>query len=132
MSAIKSDALVLFGATGDLAHKKLFDTIQALYRRGVLEGPVIGVAKSGMTREQVIARAREGITTFGRGVDETFFKKFEEGFQYVDGDYIAALRSAGIERSMSRAGNCYDNAAMESFWSSLKSDTGLDDEGASN
>ena len=46
---------------------------------------------------------------------------------YVDGDYIAALRSAGIERSMSRAGNCYDNAAMESFWSSLKSDTGLDE-----
>ncbi|NBZ96460.1 MAG: glucose-6-phosphate dehydrogenase, partial [Proteobacteria bacterium] len=87
MPAEKSDALVLFGATGDLAHKKLFDTLQALYRRGVLEGPVIGVAKSGMTREQVIDRAREGITTFGRGVDEAFFKKFADQFQYVDGDY---------------------------------------------
>ncbi|MFZ4717230.1 MAG: glucose-6-phosphate dehydrogenase, partial [Chthoniobacterales bacterium] len=87
MPAEKSDALVLFGATGDLAHKKLFDTIQALYRRGVLEGPVIGVAKSGMTREQVIDRAREGITTFGRGVDEEVFKKFADQFQYVDGDY---------------------------------------------
>ena len=87
MPAEKSDALVLFGATGDLAHKKLFDTIQALYRRGVLEGPVIGVAKSGMTREQVIDRAREGITTYGRGVDEAFFKKFADQFQYVDGDY---------------------------------------------
>jgi transposase InsO family protein len=51
----------------------------------------------------------------------------DRGSQYVDGDYIAALRSAGIERSMSRAGNCYDNAAMESFGSSLKSDTGLDE-----
>jgi glucose-6-phosphate 1-dehydrogenase len=87
MPAEKSDALVLFGATGDLAHKKLFDTLQALYSRGVLEGPVIGVAKSGMTREQVIDRAREGITTYGRGVDEAFFKKFADQFQYVDGDY---------------------------------------------
>ena len=50
----------------------------------------------------------------------------DRGSQYVDEDYIKALTSAGIERSMSRAGNCFDNAAMESFWSSLKSDTGLD------
>jgi putative transposase len=50
----------------------------------------------------------------------------DRGSQYVDGDYLKALEAAGIERSMSRAGNCYDNAAMESFWSSLKSDTGLD------
>jgi transposase InsO family protein len=50
----------------------------------------------------------------------------DRGSQYVDADYIKALGAAGIERSMSRAGNCYDNAAMESFWSSLKSDTGLD------
>ena len=41
-------------------------------------------------------------------------------------DYVAALAAAGIERSMSRAGNCYDNAAMESFWSTLKTETGLD------
>jgi putative transposase len=50
----------------------------------------------------------------------------DRGSQYVDGDYVQALHAAGIERSMSRAGNCYDNAAMESFWSTLKSDTGLD------
>ncbi len=47
--------------------------------------------------------------------------------EYVADDYIAARRFGGIERSMSRAGNCYDNAAMESFWSTLKSDTGLDE-----
>jgi transposase InsO family protein len=51
----------------------------------------------------------------------------DRGSQYADGDYIAALRAVGLERSMSRAGNCYDNAAMESFWSTLKTDTGLDE-----
>lgn len=51
----------------------------------------------------------------------------DRGSQYVDGDYLTALAAAGIERSMSRAGNCYDNAAMESFWSTLKTDTGLDE-----
>ena len=51
----------------------------------------------------------------------------DRGSQYVDDDYIKALSAAGIERSMSRAGNCYDNAAMESFWSTLKTDTGLDE-----
>ena len=50
----------------------------------------------------------------------------DRGSQYVDEEYLDALRAAGIERSMSRAGNCYDNAAMESFWSTLKTDTGLD------
>lgn len=50
----------------------------------------------------------------------------DRGSQYVDEAYLAALAAAGIERSMSRAGNCYDNAAMESFWSTLKTDTGLD------
>jgi glucose-6-phosphate 1-dehydrogenase len=83
----RSDALVLFGATGDLAHKKTFDTIQALIQRGHLEHPVIGVAKSGMTRDQLLARAREGIQTYGRGVDEAAFAKFAASFQYVDGDY---------------------------------------------
>jgi len=51
----------------------------------------------------------------------------DRGSQYVDEDYVKALALAGMERSMSRAGNCYDNAAMESFWSSFKSDTGLDE-----
>ena len=103
MSALKSDALVLFGATGDLAHKKLFDTIQALYRRGVLEGPVIGVAKSGMTREQVIDRAREGIVTYGRGVDEANFKKFADQFQYVDGDYGDAATFEALKKALGSA-----------------------------
>jgi putative transposase len=51
----------------------------------------------------------------------------DRGCQYVDADYVALLKAVGFERSMSRPGNCYDNAAMESFWSTLKSDTGLDE-----
>jgi putative transposase len=50
----------------------------------------------------------------------------DRGSQYVDREYVELLDAYGIERSMSRAGNCYDNAAMESFWSTFKSDTGLD------
>jgi transposase InsO family protein len=51
----------------------------------------------------------------------------DRGCQYVDADYVALLNAAGLVRSMSRAGNCYDNAAMESFWSTFKTDTGLDE-----
>jgi transposase InsO family protein len=51
----------------------------------------------------------------------------DRGCQYVDAEYVALLTTAGLERSMSRSGNCYDNAAMESFWSTLKTDTGLDE-----
>jgi transposase InsO family protein len=50
----------------------------------------------------------------------------DRGCQYVDADYVALLDAAGLVRSMSRSGNCYDNASMESFWSTLKSDTDLD------
>lgn len=51
----------------------------------------------------------------------------DRGSQYVDQTYLAALLLAGFERSMSRSGNCYDNAAMESFWSTLKTESGLTD-----
>jgi transposase InsO family protein len=51
----------------------------------------------------------------------------DRGCQYVDAEYVALLTASGMERSMSRSGNCYDNAAMESFWSTFKSDTGLDE-----
>ena len=51
----------------------------------------------------------------------------DRGCQYVDSHYLALLDAYGIQRSMSRAGNCYDNATMESFWSTLKSDTQIDE-----
>src|SRR5579871_2103870 len=84
---IPSDAFVFFGATGDLAHKKIFPSLQSMIKRGNLNVPVIGVAKSGWTVEQLRERARDGITKFGGGVDEEAFKKLVGLLQYIDGDY---------------------------------------------
>ena len=87
MSAPRSDALVFFGATGDLAYKKIFPALQAMIRRGHLEVPVIGVAKSGWNLEQLRARARESLEKHGGGVDAAAFAKLLERLRYVDGDY---------------------------------------------
>jgi glucose-6-phosphate 1-dehydrogenase len=83
----QSDALVFFGATGDLAHKKIFPSLQAMIKHGYLNVPVIGVAKSGWTIEQLRDRARDGIIKFGGGVDEAAFKKLCDLMSYIDGDY---------------------------------------------
>jgi glucose-6-phosphate 1-dehydrogenase len=87
MPAPRSDALVFFGATGDLAYKQIFPSLQAMVRRGHLTVPVIGVAKAGWTLEQLRARARDSLATHGGGVDEAAFKKLLELLRYVDGDY---------------------------------------------
>ncbi len=81
-----ADALVFFGATGDLAHKQIFPSLQQMIRRGNLNVPVIGVAKAGWTIDQLRARARDSIATHG-GVDEAAFSKLMELLQYIDGDY---------------------------------------------
>ncbi len=81
-----SDALVFFGATGDLAYKKIFPALQSMVRRGRLTVPVVGVAKSGWTRDQLVERARASVTEYG-GLDEVAFPKLVELLQYVDGDY---------------------------------------------
>ena len=67
--AAHSDAFVFFGATGDLAHKKIFPALQSMVRQGTLDVPVIGVAKSGWNVEQLRERARDSITKYGGGVD---------------------------------------------------------------
>lgn len=83
----RSDALVLFGATGDLAFKKIFPALQAMIKRGHLTVPVIGVAKANRNVEQLRERVRESLTRFGGGVDEAAFAKLVQLLQYVDGDY---------------------------------------------
>jgi glucose-6-phosphate 1-dehydrogenase len=85
-SATKSDALVFFGATGDLAYKKVFPAIQHLIAQGLLDVPIIGVAKSGWDLEQLRARARDSLETHG-GVDQAAFEKLVARLGYVDGDY---------------------------------------------
>jgi glucose-6-phosphate 1-dehydrogenase len=82
-----SDALVFFGATGDLAHKKVFPALQELIRRGLLDVPVIGVAKAGWDLERLKARAKDAMEKHGGGVDAPAFEKLCSSLRYVDGDY---------------------------------------------
>ena len=84
--AATSDALVFFGASGDLAFKQIFPALQALVNRGALAVPVIGVAKAGWSLDDLKARARESLEEHG-GLDEAAFAKFTRLLRYVDGDY---------------------------------------------
>jgi glucose-6-phosphate 1-dehydrogenase len=83
----KSDALVFFGATGDLAYKKIFPALQAMARRGRLDFPVVGVARSKWTRDQFVERARASVVEHGGGIDREAFPKLADRLRYVDGDY---------------------------------------------
>src|ERR1700685_2155406 len=86
MTAPRSDALVFFGATGDLAYKQIFPALQAMIRHGHLDMPIVGVAKSGWRLEQWKARARDSLEKHG-GVDQAAFDKLAARLLYVDGDY---------------------------------------------
>jgi glucose-6-phosphate 1-dehydrogenase len=83
---LASDALVLFGITGDLAYKKIFPALQAMARRGTLSFPVIGVARSGWVRDQLLERARASVTEYG-GLDQPAFAVLESQLRYIEGDY---------------------------------------------
>ena len=82
----RSDALVFFGATGDLAYKKIFPALQAMARRGALNFPVVGVAKSGWGLPQLLDRAKASVSENG-GMDEAAFATLAKRLRYVDGDY---------------------------------------------
>src|ERR1043165_3759852 len=86
METVNSDALVFFGATGDLAYKKIFPSLQALVKHGRLNVPVIGVAKAGWNLDQLKARARDSVEKHG-GIDQEAFNKLLGLLHYVDGDY---------------------------------------------
>jgi glucose-6-phosphate 1-dehydrogenase len=85
-TAPHSDALVFFGATGDLAYKQIFPALQALIKRGALNVPVIGVARSSWNLDQLRARVRDSLEHHG-GVDRGAFDKLSSLLHYVDGDY---------------------------------------------
>ncbi len=82
----RSDALVFFGATGDLAFKKIFPALQAMVKDGRLDAPVIGVARPGWSLDRLRERARDSVTTHG-GLDPSAFEKLCRLLLYVDGDY---------------------------------------------
>jgi glucose-6-phosphate 1-dehydrogenase len=86
MTDSRSDALVFYGATGDLAYKKIFPALLAMVKHGHLDVPVIGVAKAGWTLDQLRARARDSIDNH-HDFDESAFSRLSGLLRYVDGDY---------------------------------------------
>jgi glucose-6-phosphate 1-dehydrogenase len=103
METAHSDALVFFGATGDLAYKKIFPALQAMAKRGHLNVPVIGVAKSGWTIENLRARARDSIEKHGGFFDDCAFGKLMGLLRYVDGDYNDSTTFEQIRRHLGSA-----------------------------
>ncbi|MBX3645604.1 MAG: glucose-6-phosphate dehydrogenase [Rubrivivax sp.] len=97
-----ADALVFFGATGDLAFKKIFPSLQAMVKRGHLDLPVIGVAKAGWGLEQFVARARDSLEKHG-GFDAQAGPKLLGLLRYVDGDYADAATFAQLRQALGAA-----------------------------
>jgi glucose-6-phosphate 1-dehydrogenase len=97
-----SDALVFFGATGDLAYKKIFPALHAMLKRGNLNVPVIGVAKSDWSVDQLRARARDSIEKHG-GIDPPAFDKLSSLLRYVDGDYRDPATFQAIRKQLGSA-----------------------------
>ncbi len=102
MSDSHSDALVFFGATGDLAYKKIFPALQSMIKRGHLDVPVIGVAKAGWNLEQFRARAKDSLEKHG-GIDAGAFDKLSRLLHYVDGDYADQATFEAIRKELGGA-----------------------------
>jgi len=103
MASVASDALVFFGATGDLAHKKVFPALQEMAKRGQLTVPVIGVAKAGWNLEQLRARAKDSLVSHGGGVDAAAFDRLSSLLRYVDGDYEDAATFDRLRQTLGAA-----------------------------
>ena len=100
---IESDALVFFGATGDLAYKKIFPALYAMVHRGELKIPIIGIARAGWTLEKMRDRAHESVQAVG-DVDPDNFAKMAALLRYVDGDYADPDTFAKLKQTMGFAG----------------------------
>src|SRR5437667_817540 len=102
MSELHSDAFVFFGATGDLAYKKIFPALQAMAKRGHLVVPVIGVAKAGWKLEQLVALAKDSLEKHG-GLDPAAFATLRGRLRYVDGDYQDPSTFQAIRKELGSA-----------------------------
>jgi glucose-6-phosphate 1-dehydrogenase len=102
MSTPRSDALVFFGATGDLAYKKIFPSLQAMIKHGDLDVPVIGVAKAGWSLDQMKARMKDSLEKHG-GLDPAAFAKLSGLLRYIDGDYSDRATFAAIRQALGAA-----------------------------
>jgi glucose-6-phosphate 1-dehydrogenase len=97
-----SDALVFFGATGDLAYKKIFPSLQSMVKRGSLNVPVIGVAKAGWNLDQFKARAKDSLEKHG-GLDAEAWEKMSSLLRYVDGDYADPATFEAVRKELGEA-----------------------------
>src|SRR6202789_3617400 len=102
MNAPHSDALVFFGATGDLAYKKIFPALQAMVKHGTLTIPVIGVAKAGWNLDQFKARAKDSLEKHG-GLDQAAWEKLSSLLRYVDGDYADPATFEAVRKELGSA-----------------------------
>ncbi len=102
MKMPQSDALVIFGATGDLVYKLIFPALYAMQRRGHLHVPVIGVARSEWTIEKFHARARESVKQQDE-FDEAIFAELAEHLRYISGDYGDAATHASLRKELDDA-----------------------------
>ncbi len=102
MTEQHSDAFIFFGATGDLAYKKIFPALQAMIKRGHLKIPVVGVAKAGWNLEQFKARAKDSLEKHG-GLDAAAFEKLSSLLKYVDGDYNDAATFQNLRKTIGSA-----------------------------
>ena len=93
---------MFFGATGDLAYKKIFPSLQAMVKRGNLNVPVIGVAKAGWNLDQLKARAKDSLEKHG-GLDPAAFDKLSSLLRYVDGDYNDPATFQAIKKELGSA-----------------------------
>jgi len=98
----QSDALVFFGATGDLAFKKIFPALQALVKRGQLDVPVIGVGRSDWSDDQLRAQARASIKKHGVS-DSAASKKLCGRLRYVSVDYSLPATFQALRKALGKA-----------------------------
>jgi glucose-6-phosphate 1-dehydrogenase len=103
MASFTADALVVFGVTGDLAHKKIFPALQGLVRHGALDAPVIGVARGGSNVDGLRERIRDSLEASEEGVDEAAFARLAELVRHVDGDYRDPQTFAALRKTLGDA-----------------------------
>ncbi len=103
MAEQPSDAFVLFGATGDLAFKKIFPALHWMFKRGQPGFPIVGVSRGGSSLEALRVRVRESIQEYGGGVDERAFGILAQNLCYVDGDYTKEELFRKIKQTVSDA-----------------------------
>src|ERR1700685_894053 len=103
MATAKSDALVIFGVTGDLAHKMIFPALYALAKKGALNVPVIGVAFQDWTMEEVHERVKDSLEHAGGIDDKKVYDQFLARLSYVSGDYNDAGTFSKIKEALRSA-----------------------------